>query len=417
MRSGLKSAAAALLLTLLAALPTVAQDAKGRSSAPPPAPAGGSGRYFRIDYPASTDPAGLQTPVSYLLWIPDGVTQLRGLIVHQHGAGTTASIEGSTGAYDLHWQALAKKWDCALWSPSYHVQNQAVDLTPGGSEHWFDPRRGSEKTFLKALDDFAAKSGQRRTGEGALDPLGALGRRHLGRRDDHAAPGARRGGLDALRLGGDVPLRGPSSRSPGPRGRLSRFPRWATPARRRPARTPARWPRSSSIGEGGARSDSRPTRGPATSAATAATWPSRTSDACMAMRLPDKGSKDQTLKPVDMSNGWLAKLVEKDPRMRRPSRRLTIRAMSTRRSGCPTKRWPRRGSSTSRPAPWATRLRRPLHSTSRRRRARTGVEVTWNAEADFESGIRNFIVLRDGQELASVPEKPVGRFGRPLFQS
>ena len=47
----------------------------------------------------------------------------------------------------------------------------------------------------------------------------------------------------------------------------------------------------------------------------------------------------------------------------------------------------------------------------------TGVEITWNAAADFESGIRNFIVLRDGQELASVPEMPIGRFGRPLFQS
>jgi hypothetical protein len=46
-----------------------------------------------------------------------------------------------------------------------------------------------------------------------------------------------------------------------------------------------------------------------------------------------------------------------------------------------------------------------------------GAQLTWNAEADFESGIRNFIVLRDGQELASVPEKPKGQFGRPLFQS
>jgi len=46
-----------------------------------------------------------------------------------------------------------------------------------------------------------------------------------------------------------------------------------------------------------------------------------------------------------------------------------------------------------------------------------GTEITWKADADFESGIRNFIVLRDGQELAQVPEKPVGKFGRPLFQS
>jgi hypothetical protein len=46
-----------------------------------------------------------------------------------------------------------------------------------------------------------------------------------------------------------------------------------------------------------------------------------------------------------------------------------------------------------------------------------GTEITWDAEADFESGIQQFIVIRDGQELARVPEKPIGKFGRPLFQS
>ena len=45
-----------------------------------------------------------------------------------------------------------------------------------------------------------------------------------------------------------------------------------------------------------------------------------------------------------------------------------------------------------------------------------GTEIGWSAEADFESGIGGFIVLRDGQELAQVPEKPVGQYGRPLFQ-
>src|SRR5258706_1982557 len=46
-----------------------------------------------------------------------------------------------------------------------------------------------------------------------------------------------------------------------------------------------------------------------------------------------------------------------------------------------------------------------------------GTEITWNAEADFESGTQQFILIRDGQELAKLPEKPVGKFGRPLFQS
>jgi len=46
-----------------------------------------------------------------------------------------------------------------------------------------------------------------------------------------------------------------------------------------------------------------------------------------------------------------------------------------------------------------------------------GTKIGWNAEADFESGIRCFIILRDGKELAQVPEKPVSKYGRPLFQS
>jgi hypothetical protein len=42
--------------------------------------------------------------------------------------------------------------------------------------------------------------------------------------------------------------------------------------------------------------------------------------------------------------------------------------------------------------------------------------LTWEAEADFESGLRQFIILKDGVELLTFPEKPINRFGRPLFQ-
>ena len=37
--------------------------------------------------------------------------------------------------------------------------NEKTDTSPGGSELWFDPRRGSDKIFLKALSELAAKSG------------------------------------------------------------------------------------------------------------------------------------------------------------------------------------------------------------------------------------------------------------------
>jgi hypothetical protein len=34
-------------------------------------------------------------------------------------------------------------------------------------------------------------------------------------------------------------------------------------------------------------------------------------------------------------------------------------------------------------------------------KADDGVEITWDAEADFESGIGGFAILRDGQEPAT----------------
>src|SRR6202049_801864 len=118
----------------------------------------GAGQYATVEYPPSTVENELQVGVTYTLWIPDGVKTLRGVIVHQNGAGTTASKEGATAAYDLHWQALAKKWDCALLGPSYHVLNEKIGISPGASGLWFDPRRGSDKAFLKGLADLAAKT-------------------------------------------------------------------------------------------------------------------------------------------------------------------------------------------------------------------------------------------------------------------
>jgi len=112
-----------------------------------------------VIYPASTAPGELSLSVTYTLWIPEDIQTIRAVIVHQHGASIPAAQAGATAAYDLHWQALAKKWDCALMGPSYHVLNDATDLTPGGAELWFDPRKGSDKTFLKALSELAANSG------------------------------------------------------------------------------------------------------------------------------------------------------------------------------------------------------------------------------------------------------------------
>ena len=42
--------------------------------------------------------------------------------------------------------------------------------------------------------------------------------------------------------------------------------------------------------------------------------------------------------------------------------------------------------------------------------------LTWNAEADLESGLAYFIVRRNGVKIGTIPKDPKNRFGRPLFQ-
>jgi hypothetical protein len=47
----------------------------------------------------------------------------------------------------------------------------------------------------------------------------------------------------------------------------------------------------------------------------------------------------------------------------------------------------------------------------------SGNELSWEAEADLESGLANFIIERDGQFLANHPEEGKNPFGRPIFQN
>src|SRR5258708_7773597 len=81
--------------------------------------------YFRVRYEPSKEPGGLAYGVNYTAWFPPGVKTLRGVIVHQHGCGEGSCKSGLTGAYDLHWQALARSHDCALLAPAYEQPETA----------------------------------------------------------------------------------------------------------------------------------------------------------------------------------------------------------------------------------------------------------------------------------------------------
>jgi len=45
-----------------------------------------------------------------------------------------------------------------------------------------------------------------------------------------------------------------------------------------------------------------------------------------------------------------------------------------------------------------------------------GTSLTWEAEADLESGLAGFVIERNGERIATLPEQQQNPFGRPLFQ-
>lgn len=109
--------------------------------------------YYRVRHEASARPGELAFAVNFTLWVPPGVRSLHGVIVHQHGCGEGSCKSGITGAFDLHWQALALKHSCALLSPVYE-QPETADC-----QLWCDPRRGSDAAFQNGLKELAVKCG------------------------------------------------------------------------------------------------------------------------------------------------------------------------------------------------------------------------------------------------------------------
>ncbi len=386
-----------------------------------------AGQYVEVEYPASAAADELQVAVTYTMWIPDGVPRLRGVIVHQHGAGTTASKEGSTAAYDLHWQALAKKWDCALLGPSYHVLHERNDLSPGSSQLWFDPRRGSEKAFLKALRDLGAKSDHP---ELETVPWALWGHSGGGiwadvmntmHPDRIAAMWLRSGSVAQFRTHDEFPqprvpaaayaipimlnpgVKEEATFRPNPNGK-EKGPWFGNLATFHEYRAEGAFV--------GFAPDPRTDHECGDSRYLAILY----LDACLAMRLPDKGSKTQTLKPMDTSKAWLAPLMGKEAvpsaafkgdlkeSVWLPNEAVAKAWMEYVKTGAVS-------DTTPPPAPFSVR------AWPKGAKGEDGTEIIWSADADFESGIGGFIVLRDGQELAKVPQVPVGKFGRPLFQA
>ena len=365
----------------------------------------GAGIYHEVSYPPSQHTNELSLGVTFTLWIPDRVGAIRAVIVHQHGCGTGACQGGATAAHDLHWQALARKWHCALLGPAYRqLDNQDCTL-------WSNPVNGSERAFLMALDELAAKTGHPELAtvpwclwghSGGGYWAGEMQLRHPER---VVAVWQRSGAARFFREKDPDPileaaLEVPVMCNPGIKEKTDRFARiWegmvdlarSYRAHGAPASL-APDPRTShECGE------SRYLAIPFF-------------DACLEMRLPARtGDK---LRPVDMKRAWLAPLLGTNA-MPAAKYQGPIEQAIWLPDAKVAKAWVEYVNSgtvrdtTPPAAPFDIRAAANPEGT---------ITIAWDAEADFESGLRGFLIRRDGADLAAIPDKPSARSGRPLFQ-
>jgi pimeloyl-ACP methyl ester carboxylesterase len=374
--------------------------------------ANAAGTYFEVGYPAAAEPSELQLGVSYTLWIPDKAPKIRAIIVHQHGCGVGACKGGATAAYDLHWQALAEKWDAALLGPSFHQEEKQ------NCRLWCDPRNGSHTTFLRAIAHFAAVS---KHPELETVPWCLWG--HSG------------GGFWASIMETMYPqrivavwLRSGTAFATWEKGDIAKpeipsatytIPTMCNPGvkekgdKRFNGAWVGCWSMFQTYREKGAPIGFAPDPRTAHECGDSRYLAIPFFDACLAMRLPQKGAADQKLRPIDPQAVWLgAPLTSIAMPVAQYTGEVTEAVWLP--SEHVAKAWAEYvqtgtvGDNSPPPAPFAVR------ATAKRDKT---VEITWQAKADFESGIAAFVVQRDNAELARVPEKPAARFGRPLFQA
>ena len=370
------------------------------------------GTVHETSFPASLAEGELRLGVDFFLWIPSGVGQLRGVIVHQHGCGPGASIGGRTAADDLHWQALAREWDCALLGSSYEPR-EGVNC-----RLWCDARRGSERRFLQALDRFAEASGH---AELAAVPWCLWG--HSGgafwaslmqtlHPERVVAVWLRSGTAYGYWARGEIPapevsaaaLAVPVMCNPGLKERdHERFRNaWdGTLAMFREYRG-----RGAPIGFA-------PDPNTAHECGESRYLAIPYFDACLRARLPDPGSPESGLRPIDPAAGWLAEPLSSTPHPAEdypgdPRQAVWLPSKTVARAWSEYVATGIVSDDTPPPAP--TNVRLNTIGDGR-------VRLSWDAQADLQSGLREFVVLRDGRDrIASTPEQPQNPFGRPLFQ-
>jgi pimeloyl-ACP methyl ester carboxylesterase len=387
-----------LFAVLLLAAPLPAQTYGTPPDAAPP--------YHRVRFEASDKKGELAFAVQYTVWIPPGVKSLRGVVVHQHGCGEGSCKSGHTGAFDLHWQALAKKHDCALLSPVYEQPDKAE------CHLWCDPRYGSAAAFQKGLDALAKTSEHP---ELATVPWALWGHSGGGHwcggmvmlHPERVAAAWLRSGVPHLkddpenkRIQGhtlpDAALKVPMMCNLGTKEGYSEKGQFA-----------GVWPANELFfkavrakGAVGVAIDPLSSHDCSNSRYLAVRW----LDVCLTARLPKKAGDPLVEMPA--KDAWLAPITGGEPKAAakcdKPLELGWLPDEATAKAWTQYTKDTKVTDDTPPPTPTKVTLKANV--------------LTWDADADLESGLAGFVIERDGKEIATLPEKAAKPFSRLLFQ-
>lgn len=366
------------------------------------------GTIHSVRYEPSQKPGELVYGVTYRVWIPAGVENLRGVIVHQHGCGKGACDGGRTAADDLHWQALAKKWNCALLGPSFE-QADGQDC-----RKWCDPRNGSRDRFLQALKDLAGKSGHP---ELASVPCclwghsgGAFWSSLMMASDPQriVAVWLRSGTAFAAWEKGEIPKPEIPQAAYG-------IPTMCNPGlkERDDKRFAGAWTGSEAMFQAyrakGAPIGFAPDPKTSHECGDSRYMAIPFFDACLKMRLGETGNE---LKPVNLTDARFAETWESPPLPAGDSKDQGKHAI-----WLPDARYAAIWASYVKSAEIADNTPPPAPSEVNVGKDAEGRwKLKWAVEADFESGLAGFEILNGDEVIARLPEKPANPFGKPLFQ-
>jgi len=365
--------------------------------------------YYRVRYDASTNEGELAFGVNYTVWIPENAETVRGVIVHQHGCGEGSCKSGLSGAFDLHWQALAEKHRCALLSPAYE---QPADAN---CQLWCDPRNGSSASFKQALIDLGKMS---QHPELATVPWALWG---------HSGGGHWAGGMVLLHpeqvaaawLRSGVPLFEGNPDRPEIKpydlpDQALHVPMMCNPGTQegvtiKEGRFARVWPANEVFFEKirarggliGVAVDPLTSHECGNQRYLAIRW----IDQCLDLRLPKESGG--SLQRIDQGQAWLAATpgflarpaagYTDDPKLSTwlPSEKFAKLWMQYVKDT-------QVEDLTNPPSPYAIKIA-------------SGV-LTWSAKADVESGIEKFLVYQGDELIAEVKSDSINRFGRPVFQ-